>query len=92
MEDAWSPNAASYFKLEMLPMVEWKKVQNKNQVRIRIDNSYHLYRQMTHDSDIVLPEGWTRLAELSEYEHGSEFPKDFAHPSIQGQDSAILFL
>jgi len=39
---------------------------------------------MTHDSDIVLPDGWTRSAEFED-EHISDYSKDFTHPSIQGQ-------
>jgi hypothetical protein len=86
--DAWKPYMDGHFKLEMLPMVEWKKVQNESQVQFRIDNSYHLYQKMTHDSEGVLPEGWTRLIpDKSSRGAGIRFPRDssniFIHPSIQ---------
>jgi hypothetical protein len=82
---AWTPDAEYPFKLQMFPVVEWKKVQIQRQAQLRIDNSYHLYQQMALDPETVLPEGWTRSTEFSEDKHGSDFSKHFAHPSIKGQ-------
>jgi hypothetical protein len=80
MNDAWSPNAASAFMLKILPMVEWNKVLNKNQVQLRIDNSYHFYQQMTYDLETLLPEGWRRSTEDRIIHDNSMI---FTHPSIQ---------
>jgi hypothetical protein len=82
MGDAWRPERPGSFKLNVRPMVEWKKVQNESLVQLRIDNSYHLYPQMAYNSDTVLPKGWIRSAE---HEHLNDSSNIFSHPSIQGQ-------
>jgi hypothetical protein len=55
MGNAWKRDREPYFNLEVRPMIKWKKVQNENHVQIRIDNSYHFYRQMIYASETVLP-------------------------------------